>query len=192
MYRFNGYLKGAKITNFTSASGVIKSAGEPRGRANGGFIGVDRSLSDNLDNNVDKTSGIWHMSMGITLVEDHPITTIVDNSYYEPQPSEQRFEQTSRTYLGGGFVWNPISTAERERCGVVTWPSGPYGGISSSGYESLNRDWTKVGMSGPDNCDGWIFDVYGIQGYYYTYYPPPVYVEQLDEVTNYYTVWDYF
>lgn len=188
MYRFNGYCKGAKIANFTtSATGVIKSQGEPRGRANGGFLGVDRSLSDNLDNNLDKTSGIWHLSMGLTLVEDHPVDTTVDNSYYEDQPSQQQFQETSRTRLGGGYKWNV--SMDVAACGTVQWPQGQYGGHSSSGYNNLTRDWTKVGTQG---CDGWTFDVYGIQGYYYTYYPPPVYVEQIDIVTNYYTVWDFF
>lgn len=190
MYRFNGYLKGAKIANFTSATGVIKSAGEPRGRANGGYLGVNRTLSDNIDNNVDKTSGIWHMSMGLKLVENHPVDTTVDNSYYEAQPPEERFQETSSTYLGGGYTWN-VAYIVSNCPGTVTWPQGDYGGHSASGYSGgLSRKWTAFGDQ--NNCIGWTFDVYGIQGYYYTYYPPPVYVEQIDIVTNYYTVWDFF
>ena len=186
MYRFNGGIKGSKVTSVRSTAGYINSLGEARGRHNGGYLGVNR-LTDNLDDNVDKTSGIWHLTTGLKFVEDHAVTEVVDNSYWQSQPSEQRFQETSRTRLGGGYQWNPHSKAT---CPGDMWPNGSYGGISSSGYNSLSRDWTFIGSQ--SNCSNWIFDVYGISGYYYTYYPPDVYVEQFDNVTSYYDVWDYF
>ena len=192
---FNGGIRGRRISRPAATAATI-SAGNivPRGRKNGGILG-ERQVNDNLDNNVNKTSGIWDLD-GLVIV-DHDVvtTTVVDNSYWEYPAPYDAFQETSRTYLGGGYIWNPISTAERERCGVVTWPSGPYGGHSSSGYTGgLSRDWTKVGMSGADNCDGWRFDVYGSNGYYYTVYPDPIYHEDITYVdtTTTYRVWDFF
>jgi len=186
MYRFNGGIFGYKVQNIETEPGYIKSAILPRGRHNGGYIGAGERLSDNLDDNVDKTSGIWHLSTGLKFVENHAITTEVDNSYYESQPPQQAFQETSRTFLGGGYTWNPYSA-----CPSVMWPQGSMGGHSGAGYAGgTQRDWTSFGSSA--TCTYWSFDVYGINGYYYTYYPPPVYVEQIDIVTNYYDVWDYF
>ena len=186
MYRFNGGIKGSKRTNVRSTAGHINSVGPPRGRHNGGYLGVNR-LNDNLDNNVNKTSGIWHLTTGLKFVEDHAITEVVDNSYYQNQPSQQVFNETSRTVLGGGYKWNV--GMDLAACGTVMWPQGSMGGVNTSGYAQSGRTWTKIGTQG---CDGWTFEVYGVQGYYTTYYPPPVYVEQFDNVTNYYDVWDYF
>jgi hypothetical protein len=188
MYRFNGGIFGYKVQNIETAPGYIKSAILPRGRHNGGYIGAGERLSDNLDDNVDKTSGIWHLSTGLKFVENHAITTEVDNSYYENQPAQQAFQETSRTFLGGGYQWNPHN---KTQCPGAMWPNGSMGGHSGSGYAGgAQRDWTSFGSA--STCTNWTFDVYGINGYYYTYYPPPVYVEQIDIVTNYYDVWDYF
>jgi hypothetical protein len=189
MYRFNGGIKGSKVTSVKSTAGYINSLGEARGRHNGGYLGVNR-LTDNLDDNVDKTSGIWHLTTGLKFVEDHAVTEVVDNSYWEPQPSEQRFQQTGSTRLGGGYQWNVSYVRTNCPGKSVQWPQGSYGGHSSAGYNNLSRTWTTIGHS--NACESWVFDVYGISGYYYTYYPPDVYVEQFDNVTNYYDVWDYF
>lgn len=190
MYRFNGGIIGTKVTNVKTTSGYITSVGGARGKHNGGYIGTER-LSDNLDNNVNKTSGIWHLSTGLRFVTNHPVDTTVDNSYYQDQPSEQRFQQTGSTYLGGGYQWNIAYVRANCPGKSVQWPQGDYGGHSAAGYTGgLSRTWTTIGDQ--NNCESWVFDVYGISGYYYTYYPPPVYVEQIDIVTNYYDVWDYF
>ena len=91
MYRFNGGIKGSKRTNVKSTAGHITSLGEARGRHNGGYLGVKR-LSDNLDDNINNTSGIWHLSTGLKFVEGHAITEVVDNSYYQDQPSQQIYQ----------------------------------------------------------------------------------------------------
>ena len=186
MYRFNGGIKGSKRANVRSTEGHINSVGQPRGRHNGGYLGVNR-LSDNLDDNVNKTSGIWYLTTGLKFVEDHAVTEVVDNSYYQDQPSQQVFNETSRSTLGGGYQWNPHN---KTQCPGAMWPNGSMGGVNTSGYAQSGRTWTFIGSQG--NCSNWIFSVYGVQGYYSTYYPPPVYVEQFDNVTNYYDVWDYF
>lgn len=183
MYRFNGGIRGRKVSNWKTAVGYIKSAIQPRGRHNGGFLGVDR-LSDDLDENVNKTSGIWHLSTGLKFVESHAVVTTVDNSYYQQQPPEQRWNQTGSTRLGGGYQWNPHNKTD---CPGPMWPQGSYG---PHGGGNLSRTWTTVGQAA--GCQNWVFDVYRAQGYYYTYYPPAIYVEQIDTQTTYHSVWDYF
>jgi len=189
MFRWrNGGVRGARLT---SNSNRITSAFQPRGRANGGIIG-ERRIESNLDNNVAKTSGIWSID-GLVLV-DHDVTTttVVDNSYWEYPPSYEAYAETSSTYLGGGYTWNVGAVANN--CGLPTWPQGPYGGHSSSGYNGgLRRQWTDTTYDAA-TCDGWTFDVYGSSGYYYTVYPDPIYHEDITYVdtTTTYRVWDYF
>jgi len=182
MFRWrNGGVRGAKI----GTSSRILSADQPRGRGNGGIIG-NRRIDSNLDNNVNKTSGIWDID-GITLVSHNVTTTeTVDNSYYEYPPPYEDFAETSRSYLGGGYRWFP--GADATNCGMPTWPDGDMGGHSGS---NLQRTWTQVGSV---NCSGWIFDVYQVNGYYYTVYPAPIYHEVIEniQVTNTYSVWNYF
>jgi hypothetical protein len=179
MYRHNGGVRGTKLT-----SGGILNSSRPRGRYNGSIIGPDL-LDTDIENNT-TLSGIWNMH-GIKFVDDLEVTTTVDNSYYEQQPSEQRFQETGRTRLGGGYQWNPHPKAQ---CPGDMWPNGDYGGHSAAGYNNISRSWTTIGQA--SNCSNWIFDVYGISGYYYTYYPPDIYIEQIDTVIEYFDVWDFF
>lgn len=180
MYRHNGGIRGSKIT-----TGGIKNASTPRGRYNGSFFGTDL-LDADIKNNT-TLSGIWNIH-GIKFVENLEVTTTVDNSYFEEQPSEQRFQQTGRTLLGGGYEWNPHPKVD---CPGDMWPQGTFGGISSAGYAGgLERTWTFIGNS--SNCSNWVFDVYGVSGYFYTYYPPPIYIEVIDTVTEFFNVWDFF
>lgn len=182
----NGGVRGSRLT---SNSNRITSAFQPRGRNNGGIIG-ERRIDSNLDNNVAKTSGIWNID-GLVLV-DHDVTTttVVDNSYWEYPAPYQAFNETSRSYLGGGYQWNPHN---KTACPGAMWPNGDYGGHSSSGYNGgLSRSWTFIGDQ--SNCSNWIFDVYGSSGYYYTVYPDPIYHEDITYVdtTTTYSVWNYF
>lgn len=183
MYRHNGGYKGSK-----NAVGGMRSLTSPRGYANGGYFGETRR-STNLDENALKISGIWKLS-GTQLVSNHEVITQVDNSYYCNPPSENQFCQTGETYLGGGYQWNIAYVRANCPGKEVQWPQGEYGPHSPGGYEYLSRTWTTIGVM--ENCESWVFDVYGVSGYYYTYYPPPVYVEQIDNVYNYYDVWDFF
>jgi len=185
MYRHNGGYKGLK-----NAVGGVRSATSARGYANGGYIGdLRRTDSADLSANVGKVSGIWKLS-GTKFVEQYEVTTEQDNSYYCQPPQETAFCQTGCTYLGGGYTWN-VAAVVNACPGYVTWPQGDYGGHSSSGYAYLSRKWTDTTYD-PATCDGWTFDVYGVSGYDYNYYPPPVYVEQIDIIYNYYDIWDYF
>ena len=177
MYRHNGGIKGVKRTE---AQGGMISAALPYGRANGGFNGFDR-LDSNLDNNINNVSGIWD-SDGFFAVNHDVVTTVtVDNSYYTPQPSYQAYQETSRTYAGGGYRWFP--SAASDGCGMPTWPDGSFGGYT--------RQWTQVGSI---NCSGWIFDIYTVTGYYYTVYPPDIYTEDITttQVTTTYRVWNFY
>lgn len=186
MFRwFRGGLRGAKAAN----SSRIKSVAQPRGRANGGILGASQ-IDSNLDNNVNKTSGIWSID-GLVLV-DHDVTTVetIDNSYWEYPPSYQDFAETSRTYLGGGYEWNPHPKAQ---CPGDMWPQGSMGGHSGAGYAGgAVRQWTSYGNQ--STCENWYFDVYGANGYYYTVYPDPIYHEDItyNNVTTTYRVWNYF
>lgn len=177
MYRFNGSIKGVKVTG---TSGLIQSIGQPRGRKNGGIIGNDR-LDTNLDNNVNKTSGIWDLGGLVAVNHDIVTVQVTDNSYYTSQPSYQAFQETSRTYAGGGYRWFP--SAASDGCGQPTWPDGS--------FSQYTRVWTQVGSV---NCSGWIFDIYDVQGYYYTVYPPPIYTEDIvyTDITTTYKVWNFF
>lgn len=186
---FNGGIRGSRISRPATTAATI-SAGSivPRGRKNGGILG-ERQVTNNLDNNINKTSGIWDLD-GLVLI-DHDITTTqtIDNSYWEYPPPYQAFAETSRTYLGGGYKWNV--SMDLTACGTVMWPSGDYGGHTYGGAGGVSRTWTKVGTTG---CDGWTFDVYGVDGYYYTEYPDPIYHEVIEyqDVTTTYKVWDFF
>ena len=186
MYRHNGGVKGKKRT--ASQGGMKTMAkGRIRGRSNGGFMGIEMR-SENLQDNINKLSGIWPLHGTKFTPNGASVTTTstVDNSYYRQDPPYQAFQVTSTTVLGGGYKWNV--SMDLAACGTVMWPQGPFGGHSGG---SLGRNWTKVGTSG---CDGWTFDVTRSEGYYYTVYPDPVYVEQFDEVTTttQYDVWDWF
>ena len=176
MYRHNGGIRGSKLVG---NSGII-SAEQPRGRKNGGIIGNDR-LDTNLDNNVNKTSGIWDLGGFVAVNHDIVTVQVTDNSYYTYPDPYQAFQETSRTYAGGGYRWFP--GAEATNCGMPTWPDGSFG--------NYTRQWTQVGSV---NCSGWIFDIYDVQGYYYTVYPPPIYTEDITytDVTTTYIVWDIF
>lgn len=181
MYRHNGGVRGKKRT--ASQGGMKTMAkGRIRGLSNGGFMGVDMR-SENLQDNINKLSGIWplHGTKFTPNGASVTTTTTVDNSYYTYPDPYQAFQETSRTYAGGGYRWFP--GADAANCGMPTWPDGA--------YHSYTRQWTQVGSV---NCSGWIFDIYVVQGYYYTVYPDPVYNEQFDQVTTVteYDVWDWF
>lgn len=190
---FNGGIRGSRISRPATTAATI-SAGNivPRGRKNGGILG-ERQVTNNLDNNVNKTSGIWDLD-GLVLI-DHDVTTTqtIDNSYWEYPPPYEAFQQTSSTYLGGGYQWNVAYVRANCPGKSVQWPQGDYGGHSAAGYTGgLSRTWTTIGNS--NNCESWVFDVYGIDGYYYTEYPDPIYHEVIEyqDVTNTYKVWDFF
>ncbi len=186
MYRHNGGVRGKKRT--ASEGGMKTMAkGRIRGRSNGGFMGIEMR-SANLQDNINKLSGIWPLHGTKFTPNGASVTTTstVDNSYYRQDPPYQQFVVTSSTTLGGGYKWNV--SMDLAACGTVMWPQGDMGGHSGS---NLVRTWTKVGTSG---CDGWTFSVQQQSGYYQTVYPDPVYVEQFDEVTTttQYNVWDWF
>ena len=181
MYRHNGGVKGKKRT--ASQGGMKTMAkGRIRGLSNGGFMGVDMRSAD-LQQNINKLSGIWplHGTKFTPNGASVTTTTTVDNSYYTYPDPYQAFQETSRTYAGGGYRWFP--GADATNCGMPTWPDGAFHGYT--------RQWTQVGSV---NCSGWIFDIYSVSGYYYTVYPDPVYHEQFDQVTTVteYDVWDGF
>jgi len=176
--RNRGY-KGTKVS-----SGGIRPLSSNSGYGNGGFFGKKR-IDTNIQNNIDNTSGIWRLSgMKFTTAT---LETEIDNSYFEEQPSEQRWEETNRVFDSGGYKWNTGLTDAP--CNLPLWPSGSKGGVT--GYDRTFRDWTKIG-SDEDTCDGWTFDIYGLTGYFYTFYPDPIYVEDITIVTNDYDVWDFF
>jgi len=186
VYRHNGGVRGKKRT--ASEGGMKTMAkGRIRGRSNGGFMGIEMR-SANLQDNINKLSGIWPLHGTKFTPNGASVTTTstVDNSYYRQDPPYQQFVVTSSTTLGGGYKWNV--SMDLAACGTVMWPQGDMGGHSGS---NLVRTWTKVGTSG---CDGWTFSVQQQSGYYQTVYPDPVYVEQFDEVTTttQYNVWDWF
>ena len=181
MYRHNGGVRGKKRTAsqsgmWTAAKGVI------RGRSNGGFMGVEMRSAD-LQDNINKLSGIWPLHGTKFVPNGASVTTTsqVDNSYYTYPDPYQAYQETGRTYQGGGYRWFP--GADATNCGMPTWPDGSF-----SGY---TRQWTQVGSV---NCSGWVFDIYTVTGYYYTVTPDPVYNEQIDTVTTTtdYDVWDWF
>jgi len=181
VYRHNGGVKGTKRTAsqsgmWTAAKGVI------RGRSNGGFMGVEMRSAD-LQDNINKLSGIWPLHGTKFVPNGASVTTTsqVDNSYYTYPDPYQAYQETGRTYQGGGYRWFP--GADATNCGMPTWPDGSF-----SGY---TRQWTQVGSV---NCSGWVFDIYTVTGYYYTVTPDPVYNEQIDTVTTTtdYDVWDWF
>ena len=181
MYRHNGGVKGTKRTAsqsgmWTAAKGVI------RGRSNGGFMGVDMRSAD-LQQNINKLSGIWPLHGTKFVPNGASVTTTsqVDNSYYTYPDPYQAYQETGRTYQGGGYRWFP--GADATNCGMPTWPDGS--------FSSYTRQWTQVGSV---NCSGWVFDIYTVSGYYYTVTPDPVYNEQIDTVTTTtdYDVWDWF
>jgi hypothetical protein len=161
---------------WTAAKGVI------RGRSNGGFMGVEMRSAD-LQDNINKLSGIWPLHGTKFVPNGASVTTTsqVDNSYYTYPDPYQAYQETGRTYQGGGYRWFP--GADATNCGMPTWPDGSF-----SGY---TRQWTQVGSV---NCSGWVFDIYTVTGYYYTVTPDPVYNEQIDTVTTTtdYDVWDWF
>ena len=181
MYRHNGGVRGKKRTAsqsgmWTAAKGVI------RGRSNGGFMGVEMRSAD-LQDNINKLSGIWPLHGTKFVPNGASVTTTsqVDNSYYTYPDPYQAYQETGRTYQGGGYRWFP--GADATNCGMPTWPDGA--------FHSYTRQWTQVGSV---NCSGWIFDIYTVTGYYYTVTPDPVYNEQIDTVTTTtdYDVWDWF
>ncbi len=181
MYRHNGGVKGTKRTAsqsgmWTAAKGVI------RGRSNGGFMGVDMRSAD-LQQNINKLSGIWPLHGTKFVPNGASVTTTsqVDNSYYTYPDPYQAYQETGRTYQGGGYRWFP--GADATNCGMPTWPDGS--------FSSYTQQWTQVGSV---NCSGRIFDIYTVTGYYYTVTPDPVYNEQIDTVTTTtdYNVWDWF
>ena len=182
MYRHNGGLKGKKRGDASQSGMWTAAKGVIRGRSNGGFMGVEMRSAD-LQQNINKLSGIWplHGSKFTPNGASVTTTTQVDNSYYTYPDPYQAYQETSRTYAGGGYRWFP--GADATNCGMPTWPDGA--------FHSYTRQWTQVGSV---NCSGWIFDIYTVTGYYYTVTPDPVYNEQIDTVTTTtdYDVWDWF
>jgi hypothetical protein len=145
-------------------------------------MGVEMRSAD-LQDNINKLSGIWPLHGTKFVPNGASVTTTsqVDNSYYTYPDPYQAYQETGRTYQGGGYRWFP--GADATNCGMPTWPDGSF-----SGY---TRQWTQVGSV---NCSGWVFDIYTVTGYYYTVTPDPVYNEQIDTVTTTtdYDVWDWF
>ncbi len=182
MYRHNGGLKGKKRGDASQSGMWTAAKGVIRGRSNGGFMGVEMRSAD-LQDNINKLSGIWPLHGTKFVPNGASVTTTsqVDNSYYTYPDPYQAYQETGRTYQGGGYRWFP--GADATNCGMPTWPDGSF-----SGY---TRQWTQVGSV---NCSGWVFDIYTVTGYYYTVTPDPVYNEQIDTVTTTtdYDVWDWF
>jgi hypothetical protein len=182
VYRHNGGLKGKKRGDASQSGMWTAAKGVIRGRSNGGFMGVEMRSAD-LQDNINKLSGIWPLHGTKFVPNGASVTTTsqVDNSYYTYPDPYQAYQETGRTYQGGGYRWFP--GADATNCGMPTWPDGSF-----SGY---TRQWTQVGSV---NCSGWVFDIYTVTGYYYTVTPDPVYNEQIDTVTTTtdYDVWDWF
>lgn len=178
MYRHNGGVIGSRINE--SGSGIILSVELPRGRYNGGIIdGTDR-LTANNSLNVGKFSGVWNNS-GMTFVtQSIDVITYVDNSYIDDPPPYEQFTETGRTAAGSG-EWYPNASS----CGTAMWPGGDRRTSADA------HSWTYFGQS---NCDPWVYTIYTVQGYYTTIDPPPVYVEQIDEVvtTAIHDIWTYY
>lgn len=188
MYRHNGGLRGKKAANnFVS---TIKSLELPRGRMNGGILGgggTGDRLSDNLEDNVDNTSGIWDID-GLVLV-DEDVTTIVtvDTSYYRQDPPYQVFNETSRTVHVTGYWYTGCPDGIGAPCNSI-W--GCQGDLRSSGNNGAHS-WISFG-SGCSNP--WVYEAYNTYGYYSMYTPPPVYVPQSEQQssTTTYKVWNFF
>lgn len=184
MYRHNGGVRGKKAANnFVSA---IKSVELPRGRMNGGILGGggrgDR-LSDNLEENIDNTSGIWDIN-GLVLI-DEDVTTVVtvDTSYWRDDPPYQVWNETSRWVVATGVWYTGCQSAP---CGSI-WGCG--GDQRSAG--NAGSTWTHIG----GGCsDPWTYEAYSASGYYSTYDPPPVYVSQSEQQssTSTYRTWNFF
>ena len=184
MSRYNGGVKGVRISDALG----IRSLSKNRGKGNGGYVGITRR-SSNLDNNVDKLSGIWRGPGAKTV--SHDVTTTVDNSYYEYPPPYEQFVQTGWYTRVTGWEWNPY---QNSGCSGDMWPSSGnnsmYGTLSPIYGGSLTMSWTGFGDS--STCTNWTYTIYEQTGYYQTVYPPAIYHEQIDTVTTTYTVWDFF
>ena len=188
MYRHNGGVRGKKAANnFVSA---IKSVELPRGRMNGGILGGggngDR-LSDNLEENINNTSGIWDVNGLVLIDEDVTTVTTIDTSYWRDDPPYQRFVETSRYVIATGPWYAQCSSPP---CGDKWGCGGRQTQAGNAGFK-----WTYHGSGAANACsDPWIYEAYQKVGYYTTVDPPPVYVTQSEEqsTTTTHRTWNFF